>query len=104
MGVYRDDYVMWAVNVGADKFDWNKHEKEAEGAPDRRFDVIYDGMSGEYCMAGKIVAKAAEHEGFRPKKLDLDIDKQEIANKLSEAFDMSITAGDISLILFSHYG
>ena len=107
MGVYRTDYLMWAVDVGSDAFDWNKHEAEAEGQPVRRFDIIYDGMSGEYCMAGKIIAKSDQHEGFSPKKIDpadIGIDRDELANKVSEAFERPMTAADFSLVLFSHYG
>ncbi|MDW9891115.1 hypothetical protein GOC13_23030 [Sinorhizobium meliloti] len=107
MGVYRTDYLMWAVDVGAKAFNWEKHEAEIEGRPDRRFDVVYDGMSGQYCMAGEIVAKSDAYEGFSPKKIDPDsvaVDRRdELALKVSQAFDRTLTADDFSLVLFSHY-
>lgn len=107
MGVYRTDYLMWAANVGAKAFKWDKHEAEAEGRPDRRFDIVYDGMSGEYCMAGKTLAVSDEHEGFSPKTIDpadLGIDKAELAAKVAQAFELPLTADDFHLVLFSHYG
>jgi hypothetical protein len=107
MGVYRTDYLMWAVDVGAKAFDWTKHEAEGEGRPDRRFDVVYDGMSGQYCMAGKTLAVSGSHEGFSPKKInpaDIGVDLDELASKVSMAFDKPLTAADFSLVLFSDYG
>jgi len=109
MGVYRTDYLMWAANVGAKAFKWDKHEAEMEGRPDRRFDIVYDGMSGEYCMAGKILAVSDENEGFSPKTIDpaeLGIDREKLAETVSAAFgpSLGITADDFSLVLFSHYG
>lgn len=106
MSVYRTDYLMWAVDVGADAFDWGKHEAELEGRADRRFDVVYDGMSGKYCMAGEIIAKSDAYEGFAPKKIDPDdigIDRHTLARKVAQAFDRQIISGDFSLVLFSHY-
>ncbi|SCB30637.1 hypothetical protein [Rhizobium lusitanum] len=106
MGVSRTDYLMWATDVGAKAFNWDKHEAEGEGRPDRRFDVVYDGMSGDYCMAGKIIAVSDKHEGFSPKKIDpadIGVDRDELARKVSEAFDRALTSSDFSLVLFSHY-
>jgi hypothetical protein len=107
MGVYRTDYLMWAVDVGADAFDWAKHQAEGEGQPNRRFDVVYDGMSGQYCMAGKTLAVSGSDDGFSPKKIDpadIGVDLDELARKVSEAFEKPLTAADFSLVLFSDYG
>lgn len=106
MGVYRTDYLMWAVDMGAKAFDWDKHEAENNGEPNRRFDIVYDGMSGEYCMAGKIIAKSDEHEGFKPHRIDpssVEVDKDELAMKVSDAFGTPVSSSEFSLILFSHY-
>ncbi|MCS0459494.1 hypothetical protein [Rhizobium favelukesii] len=107
MGVSRTDYLMWATDVGAKAFDWDKHEAEGEGRDGRRFDVVYDGMCGEYCMAGKIIAVSDEHEGFSPKKIspdDIGIDRDVLTSKVNDAFGISLTSDAFSLVLFSHYG
>lgn len=106
MGVDRTDYLMLGVDVGFDSFDWDKHEAEVEGAPNARFDVVYDGMCGKYCIAGKIVAVSDEYEGFDKVKVDPDrlgVDRDELAGKISAAFGMPIQAEDFALILFSHF-
>jgi hypothetical protein len=106
MGVYRTDYLMWAVDMGADAFDWDKHEAESNGAPIRRFDIVYDGMSGQYCMAGKIIATSDAHEGFAVHRIDpvsVDVDKDDLAMKVSDAFAKHVSSSDFALVLFSHY-
>lgn len=106
MGVDRNDYLMLGVDLGAKAFDWNKHEPEMAGMPNRRFDIIYDGMCGKYCIAGKVIASSDPYEGFEMAKIDptkLDIDRAELAAKVSEAFDRKISADDFGLILFSHF-
>ncbi|MCP8895307.1 hypothetical protein KYK29_10205 [Shinella daejeonensis] len=106
MGTERTDYLMLATDVGATAFDWDKHAAEGEGRPDRRFDIVYDGMSGEYCMAGKIIAKSDAYEGFTLHRIDpetINIDKAELASKVSTAFEKSIEPAEFSLVLFSHF-
>jgi hypothetical protein len=98
---------MWATDVGAKGFDWNEHEAEVEGRPDRRFDLVYDGMSGMYCMAGKIIAVSDEYEGFTLHKIDpaeIGVDREDLARKVAAAFGSWIEPDDFSLVLFSHYG
>jgi hypothetical protein len=106
MGVDRTDYLMFATDVGADAFDWDKHVAEMEGRPDRRFDIVDDGMSGKYCLAGKIIAVSDPYEGFERCKIDpekFDFDRAALAKKVSEAFGRQIPDSDFSLILFSHF-
>jgi len=107
MGVDRTDYLMFGADVGARAFDWDKHENEVNGAPGARFDVVYDGMCGMYCVAGKIIARSDPYQGFELARIDeatLDIDKSELAAILAEAFGRpDIGPESISLILFSHY-
>ncbi len=106
MGVDRTDYLMLGVDMGAKAFDWDKHQAEVEGAPDRRFDIIYDGMSGDYCIAGKVIAKSAPYEGFELAKVDLkamEIDRAALAVDVSSAFGRTVFPSDFSLILFSHF-
>jgi hypothetical protein len=106
MGVDRTDYLMLGVDVGVDAFDWEKHETEVDGVPGARFDVVYDGMCGKYCIAGKIIAVGDEYEGFETVKVEesaLLVDKDALAAKISEAFGKPVSAQDLALLLFSHF-
>lgn len=106
MGVDRTDYLMYGADLGAKAFDWDKHEAELEGAPNRRFDIVYDGMSGRYCIAGKIIAKGDPYDGIEMVKIDpekLDVDRAALAASVSDAFGRTLSASDFSLILFSHF-
>lgn len=107
MGVERTDYLMFGVDVGADAYDWEKHGAESDGAPGRRFDIIYDGMSAKYCVAGKVIAESDPYEGFAGRKridpASLSIDREELAAKLSDAFEKDVKPEDIGLVLFSHF-
>lgn len=106
MGVDRTDYLMFGADVGYDAFDWDKHEAEAEGRPERRFDLVLDGMCGKYCIAGKIIARSDPAEGLEMVKIDpgtLGIDRTALAMAVTDAFGRKLTADDFSLILFSHF-
>lgn len=106
MGVDRTDYLMFGTDVGYDAFDWEKHELESEGAPGARFDVVCDGMSGKYCIAGKIIAKSHPYDGLEMTKVapeKLAVDRDALAAKISDAFGKAVAANDLSLILFSHF-
>lgn len=106
MGVDRTDYLMLGLDMGADGFDSDKFEAEVDGAPKRRFDIVYDGMSGQYCIAGKIIAKSEPCDGIAMTKIEpekLDIDRSAVAAAVSEAFGRIVSEGDFSLFLFSHF-
>ena len=106
MGVDRTDYLMFGTDLGAKAFEWDQHEAEIEGRPDARFDIVYDGMCGKYCIAGKIIAKSDAYDGFEMAKVDpdkMDVDRTALAAKVSEAFGRELSADDFSLILFSHF-
>lgn len=105
MGVDRTDYLMFGADMGG-KIDYDKHEAEIEGAPNRRFDIIYDGMCGKYCIAGKVIAKSDAYDGFELAKIDpekLDVDRSALAATISDAFGRKMSPDDFSLILFSHF-
>jgi len=105
MGVDRTDYLMFGADMGA-KIDYDKHAAEIEGAPNRRFDIVYDGMSCKYCIAGKIIAKSDPYDGIEMVKIDplkLDVDRAALAASVSDAFGRELSADDFSLILFSHF-
>lgn len=62
MGVERTDYLMWGAKVDPEAVDVDRDEAEMHGDPGAAFDLVYDGMSGEYAIAGKIVAKAGGYD------------------------------------------
>jgi hypothetical protein len=105
MGVDRTDYLMFATDLGAKEFDWDKHQAEIEGAPDARFNIVYDGMCGKYCLAGKIIAKSEPYDGFEMAKIHVGavLEANELAQAVSEAFGRKLEPSDFSLILFSHF-
>jgi hypothetical protein len=106
MGVSRTDYLMLAVDIDPELFEWDKHEDELSGTPDARFNIVYDGMSGKYCLAGKIVASSDPYEGFEKSVVDtsaLDINRADLASDVSEAFGRVYNPDDFKLVLFSHF-
>jgi hypothetical protein len=105
MGVDRTDYLMFATDVGYDNCDYEKFEAEIGGEPERRFDVVYDGMCGKYALAGKIIAESDPYDGFEMAKVNVGavLEANELAEKVSEAFGRKLTPADFSLILFSHF-
>lgn len=106
MGVDRTDYLMFGADMGVDDFDWEKHQAEVEGSPDRRFDIVYDGMCGQYCIAGKVIARSEPYDGIEMVKIDpdkMDVDRAALAASISDAFERKVSENDFSLILFSHF-
>lgn len=105
MGVDRTDYLMFATDMGPKAFDWDKHQAEIEGAPGAKFNIVYDGMCGEYCLAGKIIARSEPYEDFEAAKIHVGavLEANELAEAVSEAFGRKVVPSDFSLILFSHF-
>lgn len=105
MGVDRTDYLMFATDIGYDACDYDKFEAEICGEPGARFDIVYDGMSGKYALAGKIIAKSDPYEGFEMAKVNVGavLEANELADKVSEALGRKLTPADFSLILFTHF-
>lgn len=106
MGVDRTDYLMFGTDIGPEAFERDEFEAEMDGAPERRFDIVYDGMSGKYAIAGKIIATSDPYDGFEMAKIDpgkLDVDRAALAAAVSDAFGRQLSADDFSLILFSHF-
>ncbi len=104
MGVDRTDYLMWGVKVDVESAFSLEEELEAEidGADGRRFDLIIDGMSGQYAVAGKIIAKSDPYDGLdftviEPAQIAWDT---QLAIRVRSVFP---DAEDFSLMLFSHF-
>lgn len=105
MGVDRTDYLMFATDISPDDLDRDKHQAEIEGAPDAKFNIVYDGMCGNYCLAGKIIAKSEPYEGFEMARVNVGavLEANELAAAVSESFGRELKPSDFHLILFSHF-
>lgn len=104
MGVYRTDYLMFGVRVDPEEVSnrYEEFEAEIDGAPGRKFDLIYDGMSGKYAVAGKIIARSDPYEGLEFKEIapaDMAWDA-ELMSRIRGSFP---EASGLALILFSHF-
>jgi hypothetical protein len=102
MGVYRDDYLMLGARIDFERVDYEKFENEICGADERRFDVVYDGMSGDYAFAGLILCKTGQFDEAPIKEItaaDLELDP-ELLDKVQAAFP---EVENLSLFMFQHY-
>lgn len=104
MGVYRTDYLMYGVKIDPERVDYDKHEAFIEGRPGVAFDLVYDGMSGKYAVAGKIIAKADQYDGMEFTEITDDMLPKE-TEKLRADIDASfgVETGKLRLFFFSHY-
>lgn len=105
MGVDRTDYLMFAAEMGAKDFDFDKYEAEISGELGAKFDIVYDGMCGKYCLAGKIIAKSEPYYGFEMAEINVGavLQANELAEAVSESFGRKMVPSDFSLVLFSHF-
>lgn len=112
MSVYKTDYVVVGVDV----------IKQIKEMSDESFEyletlvedcygleMIYDGMSGEYCIIGKVLSKVEEYEemskiiGINP--IDLEFIARDVEEEIeSNLFPIAILKDlKIELKIFSHY-
>lgn len=106
MGVDREDYLMWAVDVGYDNVEYDDFEEEIDQSDKKRFDLVYDGMGGQYALAGKIIAVSDPYEGIHRTEVSDKFpmtEKQQIANAVSKAMDKEFSVDEFKLLLFSHF-
>lgn len=104
MGVDRTDYLIYGVKIDPDLVDYDKHEDLINGAPTAPFDLVYDGMSGQYAVAGKIIARSDPYEGLEFKEITEDAlppDPEGLSAKIAATF--GAPADKLRLYLFSHY-
>lgn len=105
MGVDRTDYLMFGVKVDPEKVSEKYDELQAmiEGAPGAPFDLVYDGMSGEYAVAGKIIAQSSPYDGLDFTEITdalLPKDVTALAAAIGQHFD---SVGTLRLYLFTHF-
>jgi hypothetical protein len=108
MGVDRTDYLMFGAKIDPDKVSARYDELEPEmcGEPGKRFDLIYDGMSGKYAYAGKVVVKSDPYDGIEyheVKMADMPDDPAALAAAIKDATGEPVVESDFKLILFTHW-
>lgn len=105
MGVDRTDYLMYGAKVDYDAVDYDKHGAEMEGRQVRAFDLVVDNMSGQYAVAGKIVAKSDQYDGLEFTEITPELlpqDPGKLYADISTAFAGTVVP-PLKLYLFSHY-
>ena len=103
MGVDRTDYLMFGAKVDVDFVQKNYDDlvSEIEGRETARFDVVYDGMTGEYAIAGFIIAFSDPDDGFDMKRIDtVTYDRDAVIAAVTAAFG---NVDGFGVYLFSHY-
>ena len=106
MGVDRTDYLFWGLKLHPKTLGdiWEKFDDELSRSPTRRFDMVYDGMSGKYAVAGKEIAASDQYEGLGFIEISserLGFDQAAVEKSVRDA--IGITDGEFKLYLFSHY-
>jgi hypothetical protein len=106
MGVERTDYIMWGIDVGADNVNWDRDEAEIEGQPGAKFQIVYDGMSGEYAVAGVVIAVSDDYNGFPMTDLTLamsNMDQYMEATRLIKERFPDVDPLGFGIKVFSHF-
>lgn len=111
MSTNRTDYVMWAVPL-KELFptfhpSYDNFEAEYDGAPGALFQIVNDGMSGNYCWAGQVITVSDIYEGFTD-EVDIliayeSIDKFRLAKDIAVRIGIEIFPADFRLVAFSHF-
>ena len=102
MGVYRDDYLVLGARVDFERIDYDEFEPEIDGVDGRRFDVVYDGMSGNYAFVGKVLCKTGQFDDAPIREItaeDLGNDP-DLLDKVQAVFP---EVEKLSLFMFQHY-
>ena len=106
MGVDRTDYLMIAYDIGCEAFDEVYTSCEDVLDSGEPFDIVYDGMCGEYCYVGKILKTIDPETGPIVTQLDdinKNIDKEELAQFILSYTGIKISPDDFKKIILSHY-
>lgn len=119
MGVDRTDYIVFGFKMNpalfkSKKIDiWdNKYLPFMEGHPGITDTIVYDGMSGEYLVFGKLINRAEEHEGVNFTTISYkdffdDEETKRVTEKFIELFGKEILDelddDEPQMFVFSHY-
>jgi hypothetical protein len=105
MGVDRTDYLMFGVKVNPRAVDYDRHQAMIEGQPGAPFDLIDEGMSGKYAVAGKIIAKLDNYDGIEFIEITDDLlpkDPEGLSAVIAQELDLPEPPKQ-NLCLFSHF-
>ena len=109
MGVYTSTYVILGVKLPMDNSDdaYDRYEKYMDDSFNPRkegFVVLYDGMSGEYIMAGHVIDSFSDQDGgcfHRPIRLEKSTPAElAVAKELKDK--LGIEDADVSYWVVSH--
>lgn len=95
---------MFGTKLDYDTVDYDKHLALIEGQPGAPFDLIVDGMSGQYAVAGKIIAQSDKYDGMVFTEITdemLPKDVPALQAEIETAFGAPVDK--LRLYLFSHY-
>ena len=82
----RTDYVFYGFDAGYDNLDYDEWEGLIESQGNEHFDLIYDGMNGDFAFVGKIIARSDEYEGFARQKIDNPAGVGDIVREVKRVF------------------
>lgn len=112
MSVYRTDYVIIGIEVPLSVAEETERIKEAEllpfieGHKDVEFSYIYDGMSGNYAIFGKVINTIDEHdEGglFEIDKNMASVDREKLRISATKLFGTEVLDIPIKTYVLNHY-
>lgn len=98
-------YTVFGFLLNFDDVDYEEYENEIDQSGDAKYDMIYDGMSGEYVVAGHILTQGDVYEGTEFTNLteSIENDRKLIEEKLSQVkMDWPITK-EPSIYTFTHW-
>lgn len=64
MGMRRTDFIILGVELDFDEISYEDYEAEINLEDGRAFDMLYDGVCGEFCLAGKVLSSTDDIDGF----------------------------------------
>ena len=104
MSVKRTICIIYGADIGYSNELYENYELEIEGSPDRDFDILYDGMSGEYAIAGCILHKIDVSEWNNDEILrKVDVKPKHMDEYVSKARLEFPELADFDYILVDHY-
>lgn len=100
MSTDRIDYIVFGVRLDAHAIT-EEHRDQIEN--DGKFDVIFDGMGGEYLVVGKILAKSDIYMGFEFTDISAICppNPDEIHESLEAILQLELSP--LTTMVFSHY-
>ncbi len=98
-------YLTRGAKVDPDSVDIDRDEAELDGLRGAAFDLVSDGMSGEYAVAGKIIARCDPCEGIEFQSIPTDAAawRPEIVAVVRMRFPGAEDGDGFGLYPFSHF-